>query len=336
MTKTDQKDENHDSKFMYSICAYAKRLKNGETAFIPRGKLLSMVIILYCTAVGLGQEIAITIDDAPLRDTLLFTGKDRTQLLIDNLIRAGVPDALIFVVTQKVNEGTINQLMAYEAAGFHLANHSHKHLSANTEDLEVILEDIIQAHPIISSFDNFLPYYRPPYLHYGSSEESRDAIQDHLKTLGYKVGYVTVDNYEWYMDSLLQTAMVHGRDIDFDVLKDVYVETLWETIRFYDNIAKQTLGRSPKHVLLLHETDITALYIADLVAHIRAEGWTIISPQDAYTDPIVFMMPDVLFNEQGRVAAIARAQGWHHSRLRHESEDEGYLNDLFEKRGVFK
>ena len=188
----------------------------------------------------------------------------------------------------------------------------------------------------MEKFDNFIPLYRYPFLHHGNSREIRDRIREHLQNLGYGIGYVTVDNYEWYMDSLLQNALTEGKKVDYEALKKVYITTLWETIIFYDTIARQTLGRSPKHILLVHENDITALYIGELVEHIRSQGWKIISPQDAYADPIASIVPDVLFNGQGRVAAIARGQGWKRQHLVHEAEDEEYLEELFECQNVFK
>ena len=257
-------------------------------------------------------------------------------MLIDNLKKAKVPDVLIFVITRQINDNSRKRLKAYEEAGFHLASHSHNHFSANKKDVDIYLEDITKAHEILEKFDNFIPLYRYPFLHHGNSREIRDRIREHLQNLGYGIGYVTVDNYEWYMNSLLQNALSEGKKVDYDALKKVYITTLWETIIFYDTIARQTLGRSPKHILLVHENDITALYIGELVEHIRSQGWKIISPQEAYADPIASIVPDVLFNGQGRVAAIARGQGWKRQHLVHEAEDKEYLEELFERQNVFK
>ena len=44
-------------------------------------------------------------------------------------------------------------------------------------------------------------------------------------------------------------------------------------------------------MLLLHETDLNALFIVDLVAGLRAAGWTIITMDEAYRDPIAQMEP---------------------------------------------
>lgn len=282
------------------------------------------------------QEIAITIDDVPRSDSRLFSGEERTQKLIANLEKANVADVLLFVTTSNITEKSKKRVETYVDAGFHLGNHSHKHFSANKTDLETYLTDISTAHYELKGFENVLPFYRYPYLHEGADRNTRDRIRQHLQNMDYKNGYVTVDNYDWYMDVLLQRALADGKQVNYDALKDVYIEVLWEAINFYDDIAQKTLGRSPRHVLLLHENDITALYIGELVEHIRSQGWKVISPQKAFEDPIASTIPDVLFNGQGRVAAIAKSKGWDEKFLRNDASSKDYLDNYFKDNNVFK
>ena len=282
------------------------------------------------------QEIAITFDDAPRPDSRLFSGEERTKELISSLKKANVPDVLIFVTTKNITDKTTKRLEAYVEAGFHLGNHSHSHFSAHKEDIGTYLSDITVARNELARFENVVPFYRHPYLHEGNDRKTRDGIRQHLKSMGYRNGYVTVDNYDWYMDSLLQKALSNGKQVNYDALKKTYVSILWKAILFYDEIAHKTIGRSPKHVLLLHENDMAALFIGDLIEHIRSQGWKIISPQEAYEDPIAFSVPDVLFNGQGRVAAIAKSKGWDEKRLRNNSSNEDYLDGYFEGNDVFR
>ncbi|WP_286235680.1 polysaccharide deacetylase family protein [Thalassotalea sediminis] len=297
--------------------------------------VIYLLLLLYVTNIA-ANEIAITFDDGPRADTRLFTGKERTAKLIKNLQKAKVEDALFFITTGHINEQSKARVNAYTNAGFHLANHSHSHFSAHNTALDTYLHDIAKAKNILAGFDNVLPYYRYPYLHEGKDRKTRDRIRQHLQSLGYKNGYVTVDNYDWYMDRLLQNALADGKSVDYEKLKQAYVSILWEAIRFYDDIGQSVLGRSPKHVLLLHENDIAALFIGDLVAKLRAEGWQIISAQEAFQDPIATEVPDVLFNGQGRVSAIAKSKGWENNRLRDNSSSEQYLKTYFEKQQIFQ
>ena len=169
----------------------------------------------------------------------------------------------------------------------------------------------------------------------GKTVAVRDSIRKALQDMGYVNGYVTVDNYDWYMNKLFQDAVKAGKQVHYDRLRQAYVTILFDVITFYDRLAVMVLGRSPKHVLLLHENDLAALFIDDLVMHIRDNGWTIIPPGEAYADPIADHVPDVLFNNQGRVAAIAAEQGYE-SPLRHISEDVKYLDHYFETGNIFE
>lgn len=280
------------------------------------------------------REIALTFDDAPTPDSALMTGAERTQKLINALKQAMVPDALIFVKANNIDSQTALRLKQYTDAGFHLANHSFSHQSANQMNINNYAEDAYKAHLALKPFNNVLKYHRFPYLHYGKDLAEIKQLQGLLAEVGYKDGYVTVDNFDWYISSLITKAAEEKKTIDYEKARDFYVNSLYDSIEFYDAIAKKTLKRSPRHVLLLHENDAAALFVGDLVNHLRTKGWKIISPQQAYKDPIAMDFPQVAFHKQGRVAAIANSKGVPEAELRHPSENEQYLDQAFAKAGV--
>ncbi|WP_370979541.1 polysaccharide deacetylase family protein [Agaribacterium sp. ZY112] len=298
------------------------------------------LFFLHLNKVDAG-EIALTFDDAPKPDSTLMTGQERTDLLINNLASVGVNEVWFLVTTQNINEQSRGRLKRYSDAGHKLANHSHSHRSANKTAVSTFLDDVQHAKSILSDFDSVQPFFRFPFLHYGNDAESITALQSGLQAMGYQNAYVTVDNYDWYIDSLLNKAKEQGRQIDWQAAERLYVDVLWQAIRFYDKLAIDTLGRSPRHVLLLHENDSAALFIPALVKRIEAEGWQIISPTKAYQDPIadsglVTHLPSVLFHKQGRVAALAREAGRSIDELRAGNENMEALNALFDKYRVLK
>lgn len=302
-----------------------------------------MKTILLALSVALGStysfagEIALTFDDAPLPSSPMMSGKEKTTKIIKNLKAGGVTDALFFVTTQHINEDSSKRLLQYTDAGFHLANHSHMHKSANKTAVNEYLSDFYLSHLLTKKFDNLLKYHRFPYLHYGKDYQTRKEIQDGISELGYTVGYVTIDNFDWYINSKLLKAFEENTDINYENLSKLYVDLLWQSIEFYDAIAKRTLGRSPKHILLLHENELAALFLEDLIKHIQSKGWTIISPQNAYTDPIAIdnnFKHD--FSKQGRVASIAHKRGVDIKELRHPSENMDYIDKKFIEYRVYK
>jgi peptidoglycan-N-acetylglucosamine deacetylase len=111
--------------------------------------------------------------------------------------------------------------------------------------------------------------------------------------------YVTADGWDWYMESLTLKAAKSGKRIDQRGLRDLYVETHVQAANFADKLGRRTLGRAPAHMLLLHETDLAVLYIEDLVAALRADGWTIITADEAYADPMGKLPPPVIADANG-------------------------------------
>ncbi len=285
---------------------------------------------------AMAQEIALTFDDAPPAAGALYTGEERTERIIEALAKNNVSEAAFFVLTGGINDKTSKRLMRYTEAGHILANHSNRHLWIHQAGTSAYIQDIAIADSILKKLPGYTKWYRYPYLDEGRTAGARDSIRAALDSLQLSNGYVTVDNYDWYLNSLLTAALSEKRNIRMEELRTVYIDHIYNSILFYDGIAMKHLGRSPKHVLLLHENDVAALFLGDLIVYLKSKGWKIISPRIAYQDDIATRIPDVLFNGQGRVAPIAREQGVPAHELVQDAEDEAYLDELVKTRSVFK
>ncbi|WP_299592082.1 polysaccharide deacetylase family protein [uncultured Tateyamaria sp.] len=312
------------------------------------GALGAIIVVMHVTAIGAAasqetsqaneerREIALSFDDAPRLDGTLLSGTDRTSRLIAELARAGVEGAGFFVLAGNITkaENGAERLRAYQAAGHFLANHTDTHPSLSRTSAEEFLADVDVASEALASFENTLDLFRYPYLQEGDDRIKQAAVEDGLAERGLRNGYITVDNYDWYLQALVDEAVAANHPLDLSVLGQTYVELLVDTVEFYDSIAQETLARSPRHVLLLHENDIAALFIYDLVLGLRDAGWDIIPLDAAYQDEIADKVPNTLFRGQGRVSALAHAAGRAPRELVHIAEDESYLRALFEERGL--
>jgi peptidoglycan-N-acetylglucosamine deacetylase len=296
--------------------------------------LLVSFLFAVCSSLVSAREIALTFDDAPTPDSALMTGMERTDKLIAALMSVQVEDVMFFIKADYINDGTKKRLLKYADGGFHFGNHSYSHRSAEQIANDDYLADVYRAHLLIKDLPNFLPYHRFPFLHAGKTAENIHYLRKELAQLGYKNGYVTIDNFDWYLSALLTKAVEEKKVVDYEKARDFYVKTLITNIEFYDAIAQKALNRSPRHVLLLHENDAAALFIDDLVIELRKQGWKIISPQQAYKDKIAKQVPETLFYKQGQVAAIAASKGIPESELRHASENTVYLDQEFIKMGI--
>lgn len=306
-----------------------------KSRFGYSGWLLLFLLLVMPIAAMAEKRVALTYDDAPRSDGQVFTGPERATALIDALGSVDAGPVAFFVTTrgfEQNGEGR-ERIARYAAAGHLVANHTHTHPWAHKTDVSAYLTDVDQAIRELEGFDNFRPWFRFPFLDEGRSPEKVKAIAEALNERGLANGYVTIDNYDWYIDSKLQEALKAGRDVDYDALGKLYVNMLLYSAEYYDSVAVQTLDESPVHVLLLHENDLAAMFADELVAAFRKNGWEIVSPDVAYEDPLP--VPSSLRTGQGRVVALANDAGRAPTTMWTWAIDEQMIDVQIERSGAF-
>jgi len=282
------------------------------------------------------KRIALSFDDAPRGDGPKFTGDERGKVLIDTLAKSNSGPVVFFVTTKGfAKPGGKRRVERYAKAGHLIANHSHAHQWLMRTDTQEYITDIDIAEQNLAGIENRRPWFRFPFLDEGVPLEKRDAVRRALKQRGILNGYVTVDNYDWHIDRQWKKAVKAGRNVDMDALEKAYVDMLMGAVHFYDQAAVETFGRSPVHMLLLHENDVAALFIDDLIAALRADGWEIVSPDAAYADPIAAIEPQTLNTRQGHVAALAIEAGRDPKTFSHLAINEKLIDAFLLERKVF-
>ncbi|MGJ8560812.1 MAG: polysaccharide deacetylase family protein [Litorimonas sp.] len=289
--------------------------------------LLSALLLLACTvpdepaslansAPISEKRIALTYDDAPRGNGRMFAGTDRTQALIEQFEIAETGPVAIFVTTRGLDtQAGRDRIHAYANAGHRIANHSHAHMWASRTETSAYIADIDQAEVALDPFANRRAWFRFPYLDEGGYGETdvahakRDALRTALSDRDLMSGYVTIDTYDWHLDRLWQDALRDGKTIDEAALSKVYSDMVVDAAEHFDRMAIALLDRRPAQVVLLHENDLAASFTVDMVNALRANGWTLIDPDEAFSDPIAAQLPDTLFSGMGRIAALASDAG---------------------------
>ena len=283
---------------------------------------------------GGAKRIALSFDDAPRGAGAFLDPGIRSQLLTGALARAGVKQAVFFVNPGRVDASnqTAGQIRTYAKAGHVLADHTATHPVLSDVTADRFLADIDQAQLWLKPEKGYRPWFRFPQLDEGGKNAAkRDAVRAGLKARGLRNGYVTVDGWDWYLESLTIRAKKSGKKIDHNALRDLYVETHVQAANFGDSLARRALGRAPAHMLLLHETDLAALYIEDLVTALRADGWTIVTADEAYRDPMGKEQPVIADANGTLIQMISWDKGVKGPRW-FERNEVDVMNALFKER----
>ncbi|WP_426267730.1 polysaccharide deacetylase family protein [Sphingomonas sp. LHG3443-2] len=298
--------------------------------------LLLALLLLGAPAAAAEKRIALTFDDAPRHRGAFFTPDERTKRLIAGLRKAKVRQAAFFVIPGNFGKndgvGGEQRVAAYVRAGHVIANHSWSHPALTEVSATEYIANIDRAEAWLKAQPGHRPWFRFPYLNEGRADKAkRDAVRRALDERGLRNGYVTADGYDWNIEGLTKSAREAGKTIDMKALRDLYVETMVGAAEYNEALMRRTIGRSPPHVLLLHETDLAALYIPDLVKALKKAGWTIVTADEAYADPIGKLQPDVPSAQGTLTEALAWDKGLPAPRW-YERADNKVADPLFRAR----
>ena len=294
---------------------------------------LFISVLFFCLSYPISaKQLALSFDDSPRAANGLMTGPERAEKLLNVLKTHRVEEVAFFAVSKHLDGEGKKRLKSFGDAGHLIANHTHSHPDINATSLQQYIDNIQLAEDALNTYPNYTKWFRFPYLREGNTLEKRDGVRQFLQGKGYINAYITMNNYDWYIENLFQRAVADGVEMDMAAMERFYVDILMESIVYYDELAREYLNRSPKHMLLLHETDIAALFIGALVEKLRSEGWEIIPASEAYDDDIAdYQSPKVRKYNPGRIGEIASDSG-KKKNLWHRTLDEAYLSEQFERR----
>lgn len=273
-----------------------------------------LILLLLPVPAAAQKMIALSFDDVPRGRGAFFTPDERSARIIAELKAADAPQAVFFVNPCHIGAGDgvggEARIAAYVAAGHVIANHSCTHPHLNAAAADTYLADIDKAEAWLKDRPGYRPWFRFPFLDEGGADKAkRDALRSGLAARGLHNGYVTAESSDWHLESLTIQAAKAGKPIDRTALGQLYVTWHVEAADYADGLMQAAIGRQPVQVMLLHETDLAALYIGDLVRALRKAGWTLVSADTAYADPIGALRPDVPSAQGTLTEALAWEKG---------------------------
>lgn len=291
---------------------------------------------------GTKPVLSITIDDPTVDSTAMYTWQYKDDALLSTLDKHGIKAAL-FVCGKRINNAAGSELIGkWDSRGHMICNHSfsHSYFPSTKITLTDYEEDFHACDSIIRKYKNYTKLYRFPFLKEGNTAEKRDGFRNFLSVQNYKIGYVTIDASDWYIDARMKDTLkanpisiVDGRvtssALDLRAYRQYYLDHIYNRAMFYDSLARQLTGRSVKHTLLLHHSLLNAMFLDDLLNMFKEKGWEIVNASDAFSDEIYNIYPDILPAGESLIWAMAKQTGKYESILRYPGEDGEYEEENF-------
>jgi peptidoglycan/xylan/chitin deacetylase (PgdA/CDA1 family) len=222
----------------------------------------------------------------------------------------------------------------WSAAGHDVGNHAahHRSLSSSKVSLQGFIADVQSADEALHHLPTWLPMLRFPYLKEGDTVLKRDGMRDWMREHDYRNAPVSIDTSDGYYNQRYLALLAAGRSEPVKRLKRAYVRHLLDRAAYYDNLARQVIGRSPAHVMLLHTNALNAAALPEVIEAFRTRGWHFVAARTAFEDPLYAMQPMTLPAGESIIWALAKERGT--DGLRYPAEDAAYERPLLQRQGL--
>jgi peptidoglycan-N-acetylglucosamine deacetylase len=281
-------------------------------------------------------RVAITMDDPTTSVGRNIAWRDANRAILDTLQKWNLKAAL-FVCGMRVDPPQGKELLGqWDEAGHLICNHSYSHFNFNSErkSYDDFAADFERNEPLIKPYRRFTRLFRYPFLKEGDTEEKRDRFRALLKQKGYRVGHVTIDASDWYVDDRMNSRLEKQPASATEPYGDYLVAHLLDRAAFYRQLTRDVLGHEIPHTLLLHHRMINALYLEDVISAFEEKGWQWIDAKRAFDDPVFKREPQTLPAGESLIWALAKETGRFEDRLRYPGEDDSYEKPKMDALGL--
>lgn len=284
------------------------------------------LLLAACGALGLGaQTLALTFDDGPNRVRTPRLSPDQRNAAILQALKEAKVQAIVFA--NGIDGGDTAEgraaLAAWGEAGHLVGNHTYSHL--RLADLAAFKTDFLRCDAMIRGIPGYAKLFRFPYLKEGATLDIRDGMRAALAEAGYRNALVTIPTFDWLIDERLRSRLRRDPQADLEPYRTYYVEDVLDQADRARALALKLTGREVAHAVLLHHCLLNALFLGDLIRALRANGWTLVGPLEAYADPLYRQAPRTLDTGTSLLKTLAAEQGLIPART--EGLEEAYAHE---------
>lgn len=237
--------------------------------------------------------VAFTLDD------LGTTGGEPVEKTAKALLQAGVPEAYGFVNGMGVRDHPDNEdsVRIWVRAGYQIGNHTFSHEGLNSVSAETYEQDIVANEPILKEFaapGADWHWFRYPHLSEGDTTEKKQAVRRFLSDHGYRIAQVTVDYPDWLFDAAYGRCLQQGDADRTAWLKKIYLEKAIHSFVEAQDLSRELFGRDIPQIFLVHYSRFTGEIMPELLDGLKAHGAHFITLEQAQSDPVYDMDPQVV------------------------------------------
>ncbi len=281
-------------------------------------------------------SVCISFDDGNSKGILSYSNEDWNNLILSHLSKNNI-QAIFYVWAGGMDNSRGQEIInEWSSKGHLIGNHSYSHLNYNKEEItfEIYRDDFLKCDSLIKNNNNFVKYYRFPYLKEGNTAEKRDLFREILKNNNYKTGHVTIDASDWYIDSRLISKLKENKNFELEKFKSYYVNHIIDRAKYYNSLGVALTDRNIQHTLLLHHNLVNALFLTDIIKAFKQNGWEVIDAEKSFSDPIYREVPSVVPAGESLLWALAKEKGRYDSILRYPAESAQYEKQAMDSLGL--
>ncbi|HEY0062790.1 MAG TPA: polysaccharide deacetylase family protein, partial [Telluria sp.] len=266
------------------------------------------------------QSVAFTFDDAPNMTALpRLDPQQRNAAMLAALARHKVKAALFVTASNGATGAQGSALVrAWGEAGHAIGNHTmtHPDLNSDSVTLAQYQQEVLDCDAVIRAMPGYRKWFRFTYLREGKSKDKRDGMRQFLSAQGYRNAYVSLDTSDWRLEEKLIEVLSKDSKADLAPIKRMYLSHIRQRALAYRALGQRLQGRDIAQVMLLHHNLINALWLDDVIVQFKEMGWTIVTPEAAFNDPVYALQPasadpgQSLLLSMARSLGLGRFEGW--------------------------
>ena len=273
-------------------------------------RLLAAAALAAASAVQ-AQSVAITIDDGPSAGTTpRMSAQERNQAILGALAKHRAQAALFVTAGFGANTPQgLPLLQAWSNAGHAIGNHTVTHPDLEKVPLAEYQRQVIECDRLINTQPGYQRWLRFTYLREGNTPEKIDGMRKFLREHDYRNAHVSLDTSDWRLNEKLEQVLKKDPNADVSAIRTAYLAHIKQRALAYRELSQQLQGRDISQVMLLHHNLINALWLDDALTQFEQMGWKIITPAEAFADPVYKLEPVRKAAGQSLLLSLGRTLG---------------------------